>query len=58
MMNKNQRRIEIQKLEERLYSEETRILYDAKETYRHDNDSHVYLIIALQYSAEKGYYEF
>ena len=58
MMNKNAHGMKIQELEERLYSEETRILYDEKETYRHDNDSHIYLMIALQYGAEDGYYKF
>jgi hypothetical protein len=38
----------MQKAEERLYCEQTRILYEANETLRHENDNHVYLMIALQ----------
>ena len=50
----------IQELEERLYSDETRILYNENETYRHENDNHVYLYIALQYNngSENQYYVF
>ena len=49
----------MQEQEERLYSEETRILYNAKETYRHENDNHIYLMIALQYNCnESPYYDF
>ena len=59
MMKKTPKGIEMQKLEERLYSDETRILYNAKETFRHENDKHVYLMIALQYNCnEQPYYEF
>ena len=50
----------IRELEERLYSYETRILYNEKETYRHENDKHVYLMIAMQYNNgnENQYYDF
>ncbi len=50
----------IRELEERLYSYETRILYNEKETYRHENDKHVYLMIAMQYNngSENQYYDF
>lgn len=50
---------EMQKLEERIYSEETRLLYEEKETYRHNNDNHVYLMIAMQYNCnDEPYYNF
>ena len=60
MMRGDKEGEKIQALEERLYSDETRILYNEKETYRHENDKHVYLMIALQYNngSENQYYEF
>ena len=59
MMKKTPRGLKMQELEERLYSEETRLLYNAQEKYRHENDNHVYLMIALQYNCnENPYYDF
>ena len=59
MMNNTAKGKKIQELEERLYSEETRILYNDKTTYRHENDNHIYLMIALQYNCnEQPYYDF
>ena len=59
MMKHTPKGMEMQKLEDRLYSDETRILYNATETYRHDNDNHVYLMIAMQYNCnEQPYYDF
>ena len=49
MMSGDKEGEEIQKKEERIYSEETRILYGEKITYRHDNDKHIYLMIAMEY---------
>ena len=52
--------IEMQKLEERIYNEETRLLYyKEKEKYRHENDKHIYLMIARQYNCNsEPYYKF
>jgi hypothetical protein len=59
MMKGDEKGIEMQKLEDRLYSDETRLLYEAKETFRHENDNHVYLMIALQYNCnDEPYYAF
>ena len=59
MLNNNEHGKKIQELEERLYSEETRILYNTKETYRHENVNHIYLMIDLQYNCnEQPYYDF
>ena len=59
MMKKTPKGLKMQELEERLYSEETRLLYNEKETYRHENDNHVYLMITLQYNCnENPYYDF
>ena len=60
MMKKTPRGLKMQEeVVERLYSEETRLLYNAKETYKHENDNHVYLMIALQYNCnENPYYDF
>ena len=60
MMKKTPKGIEMEKKsEDRLYSDETRLLYNANETYRHNSDTHVYLMIALQYNCnEQPYYEF
>ena len=59
MMNNTEKGKKMQELEEKLYSEETRILYNAKETYRHENDNHVYLMITQQYNRnEQTYYDF
>ena len=60
MMAGDAQGIEIQKLEERVYNEETRLLYyEDKEKYRHDNDKHIYLMIARQYNCNsEPYYKF
>ena len=59
MMSGDEEGKEMQKLEERIYSEETRLLYEEKETYRHNNDNHVYLMIAMQYNCnDEPYYNF
>ena len=59
MMNNTDKGKKMQEYEERLYSEETRILYNANEKYRHENDNHVYLMITLQYNCnEQPYYDF
>ena len=59
MMKKTPKGIEIEKIEDRLYSDETRLLYNSKETYRHNYDTHVYLMIALQFNCnDQPYYDF
>ena len=59
MMKGTEKGKRIQELEDRLYNEETRILYNEKEMYRHENDNHVYLMIALQYNGvDQPYYNF
>ena len=50
MMSGDEKGEKIKIIEERIYSEETRLLYEEKETYRHDNDKHIYLMIAMQYN--------
>ena len=50
MMSGDKEGEEIQKIEERIYSEETRILCGEKVTIGHDNDKHIYLMIAMQYN--------
>ena len=58
-MNNTDKGKKMQEYEERLYSEETRILYNANEKYRHENDNHVYLMITLQYNCnDQPYYDF
>ena len=48
-----------QKEKDRVYSDETRLLYDEKETYTHSHDNHVYLMVALEYKkGQNAYYEF
>ena len=58
MMKKDAKGIEMQKLEDRIYSDETRLTYYAEDKFRHENDNHVYLMIALQYNCEDAYYTF
>ena len=59
MMSGDEKGKKMQELEDRLYSDETRLLYNANETYRHDNDKHIYLMIARQYNCnDQPYYEF
>ena len=59
MMKGDDKGKRIQEIEDRLYNEETRILYNEKEMYRHENDNHVYLMIALQYrGVDQPYYNF
>ena len=58
MMRRDEKGIEMQKLEDRLYSDETRLTYYAEEKFRHENDNHVYLMITLQYNIEDAYYNF
>ena len=48
MMKNTEKGKKIQELEERIYSEETRILYNEKETYRHENENHIYLMISFR----------
>ena len=49
----------MQKEEEKLYCEQTRILDEAKETFRHENANHVYLMIALQVEDDdEPYYKY
>jgi len=59
MMSGDEEGKKMQEKEERIYSEETRLLYEEKETYRHSNNNHVYLMIALQYNCnDEPYYRF
>ena len=59
MMSGDEEGKEMQKIEERIYSEETRLLYEEKETYRHDNDKHIYLMIAMQFNYnDEPYYNY
>ena len=59
MMKGDEEGKEIQLSEQQLYNEQTRLLHGANETYRHENDNHVYLMIALQYNNnEDPYYNF
>ncbi len=48
MMNNDEEGKKIQETEERLYGFETRTLLTNNETYKHNNDEHVYLMIALE----------
>ena len=56
MMNRTKRGLEMQNCKEKLYNEKTRLLIGSKETYQHDNDSHIYLMIPLQLYVQKPYY--
>ena len=48
MMNNDEEGKKIQETEERLYGFETRTLLTNNDTYKHENDEHVYLMIALE----------
>ena len=49
----------IQEAEELLYNNDVRLLRNDTTTYKHDNNNHIYLMIALQYNCnDEPYYEF
>ena len=48
MMNNDEEGKTIQEIKERLYGFETRTLLTNNDTYKHKNDEHVYLMIALE----------
>ena len=56
MMKKDLRGIEIQKKKEKIYSDENRMLYKSNETISHDNESHIYIMIAMEYNHNKNDY--
>ena len=48
MMKNDEEGKKIQDIQERIYGYETRTLLTNNETYKHNNDEHVYLMIALE----------
>ncbi len=55
MMNGDEEGKKIQEIEERLYGFETKILIENNETYTHNNDEHVYIMIALEVREQNEY---
>ena len=59
MMKGDEKGKEIEAIEDRIYCDETRLLYEANETFKHEHNKHVYLMIALQCNTvEEPYYNF
>jgi hypothetical protein len=60
MMSGDKEGEEMQKTEEIIYSEETGNLNGEKVTLRHNNEKHIYLMIAIQYNykVENPYYDY
>ena len=48
MMKNDEEGKKIQDIQERIYGYETRTLLTNNEVYKHSNDEHVYLMIALE----------
>ena len=55
MMNGDEEGKKIQEIEERLYGFETKILIENNETYTHNNDEHVYIMVALEVREQNEY---
>ena len=55
MKNRDEEGKKIQDIEERLYGYETRTLIDNNTTYKHNNEEHVYIMVALEVKEKNEY---
>ena len=56
MINGDEKGKKIQEAEDRLYNNDIRLLSDEKDTYRHDIEKHIYLMIPRQYNCNSQPY--